>query len=124
MEYDLATHLKALTAITPAALTAATDGAIIDTAEFNSLTFSVNVGALTTAGVLTLTEGDESDLSDGATVSTDDIIGTLPVPDTADSAYWFGYIGKKRYVQLSFASGDMTIGATAILGHPYTVPTL
>ncbi len=124
MEYDLATHLEPVQAIIPAAYTAATDGEIIDTIEFNSLTFAVNTGAFTTDVVLTLLEGDESDMSDAAAVDSDDIIGTLAAPAAANTVEWFGYIGKKRYVQLSIVSGDATLGAVAIKGHALTVPTL
>ena len=43
MEYDLATHLTPVQALAPAAYAAATDGEIIDSIEFNSLTFAVPI---------------------------------------------------------------------------------
>lgn len=126
MEYDLATHLQPVPAIAPAAHTGALDGSIIDCAEFNSLTFVVNIGSVTDTTTLTLLEGDESDMSDGAAVSADDIIGELTTIETADAAStkWFGYIGKKRYVRLSIVSATATLGAVAIKGHALSVPTM
>lgn len=126
MEYDLATHLEPVQAIIPAAYAAADDGEIIDSVDFNSLTFAINIGAVTSTVTLTLLEGDESDMSDAAAVSADDIIGELTTILTTDanSVKWLGYIGKKRYVQLSIVSGDATFGAVAIKGHAVSVPTL
>lgn len=126
MEYDLATHLQAVQAIPPAAYSAAEAGEIIDSIGFNSLTFGINIGAVTSTVTLTLEHGDESDLSDAAVVAAEDIIGALTTIETGDasSAMWFGYIGKKRYVRLSIASGEATVGIVAIKGHAITVPTL
>lgn len=126
MEYDLASHLEPVQALAPAAYAAATDGEIIDSVEFNSLTFAINIGAVTAQTTLTLLEGDESDMSDAAAVAADDIIGELTTIETTDatSTKWLGYIGKKRYVQLSVVSGDATIGAVAIKGHAVSVPTM
>lgn len=125
MEYDLKTHVKPFAAINPAAINSATDGEIIDSLTFNSMTFLLSIGAVTAATTLKLEHGDESDLSDAATVTDFDIVGEVPAIATgdADSTKWFGYIGKKRYVRLSVVSGDATLGAIALLGHPNSVPT-
>lgn len=125
MEYDLKTHVKPLPAINPDAITSATDGEIIDSLTFNSMTFIVSIGDVTSATTLKLEHGDAEDLSDKETVDASDIIGEVPAITTSDddTTKWFGYIGKKRYVRLSVASGDATLGAVALLGHPNSVPT-
>lgn len=126
MEYDLATHLSPVQALAPAALTSETAGNIIDSMGFESLTFTINAGAVAAQSVLTLEHGDASDLSDAATVDADDLIGELVPLETGDanSTLWFGYIGKKRYVRITFTSGDATVGIVAVKGHPHSMPTL
>ncbi len=126
MEYDLASHLEPVQGLAPLARTAAEDGVIIDSLGFNSLTFAINIGAVAATTTLTLQHGDESDLSDAAAVDSDEIIGELTTIETTDasSAMWLGYIGKKRYVRLSYTSGDSTVGIVAIKGHAISVPTL
>ena len=110
----------------------ATAGAIIDTAGFESLEFVIQSGTLTD-GTYTpsLTEGDASDLSDGATVAAGDMIGTVAAATfaaTDDNAVKrIGYKGSKRYVRLTVTSAGTTsggtVGAVAILGHPHSAPT-
>lgn len=125
MEYSLKAQIKPLTAIAPAAISAATDGVIIDSMGFESMNFVIALGAVAASTTLKLEHGDEADLSDKADVTAFDIVGEVPAIVTGDAngTKWFSYIGKKRYVRLSVASGDATIGAVAVMGHPYTVPT-
>lgn len=125
MEYDLKTQIKPLMALNPEALTSQTNGTIIDSIGFESMTFVVAAGAITTAIVTKLQHGDASDLADAVDVPADDLIGALPgfTASEDNETRWVGYIGKKRYVRLVFVSGDATVGATAIMGHPHSKPT-
>lgn len=125
MEYSLKAHIKPIVAIAPAAIASATDGEIIDSMGFESMNFVISLGVVGGATTLKLEHGDESDLSDAAAVTDFDIVGEVPAIATSDAngTKWFSYIGKKRYVKLSVVSGDATLGAVAVMGHPYTVPT-
>jgi hypothetical protein len=106
-------------------------GNIIDSKGFESLDFSILSGTITDGTFTALIEdGDESNLSDAATVASTDLIGTLPVFDFDDSESnlikHVGYRGKKRYVRLSIVSADTaggTISAVAILGNSKSSPT-
>lgn len=103
-----------------------TNGSIIDTQDAESLEFLILSGTLTD-GTYTpsLTEGDESNLSDGATVAADDMIGTVAdatFAATDDNVVKkLGYKGGKRYVRLNItsagASSGGTVSAVAVKGH-------
>lgn len=132
MENDLTSAISPDVAMTTQAITTDTTtvGAIIDSKGFESLDFSVLSGTLTDGDYVALLEdGEDSSLSDAATVATDFIIGTLPVFALSDddTVKHVGYVGKKRYVRLSLVSTNVTTGGTlssvATKGHPKTRPT-
>lgn len=113
---------------------AAIVGNIVDRANFDSLEYSINLGAnAATAGVyaVTLEHGDNSALSDAATVVAPDLSGT-----TANASFGFGdvnktrklgYVGSKRYTRLTITptgnNGAFLMGVIAIQGDPVNAPT-
>lgn len=131
---DLYNNMKALLAISPQEIgsNGAVNGAIIDTAGFESLLFSIAAGTLTDGAYTpSMTEGDESDLSDGTTVAAGDMLGTVAgatfaAADDDDVVKKVGYRGNKQYVRLTLTAASVTNGgffsATAHLGHPRNAP--
>ena len=99
-----------------------TAGAIIDTSGFESCTFLNRVSAFTDGTYTPLIEdGDDAGLSDAAPVADDFLSGTeAALVAAGDSS--IGYVGKKRYVRISFVSASTSTGATvdsvAVLGSP------
>ncbi len=89
-----------------------TNGEIIDTVGFHGLEFVLKSGTVTDgAYTVTLTEGDDAALSDGATVAAADLLGSIAFADTDDdAAKRVGYIGKKRYVRMNVVSTGTTSG--------------
>ena len=125
MEYDLKHHVKPVAALPAGDFTSASNGEIIDTVGYQSLTFLVSIGTVTSASQLKIEHGDDSGLSDAAAVDDSHILDELPAIATSDAngTKWFGYIGKKRYVRVSFVSGNATLGVVGLYGHPNSVPT-
>ena len=105
-----------------------TNGEIIDTAGYHGLEFILKSGTLTDgAYTVTLTEGDDSALSDGATVDSDDLLGSITFAATEDdTAKRVGYIGKKRYVRMNVVSTSTSSGGVldgvAVLFSPNHAP--
>lgn len=127
MEYTLAGSVKPLTALAAQAVTGTVTGEIIDSYDFNSMTFIVSTGAITSDVTLTLEHSDDSGFSSSEVVPSDLVFGDLPSLTSAantDGQVWLGYFGKKRYVRLSVASGSADLSAVALLGHPEQAPTL
>lgn len=125
MEYDLKHHVKPVIALKIADYSGATDGQIIDTVGYESLTFVVATGTVTSASVIKIEHGEKDDLSDATAVDAEHLLDALPsIADTDDDVTkWFGYIGKKRYVRVSFVSGSATMGVVGLYGHPLSMPT-
>jgi hypothetical protein len=102
-----------------------THGVIIDTQGYEGIEFVLRTSAYTD-GTFTasLTEGDDSGLSDGATATL--LIGTFPALSAANKTGRFGYRGHKRYVRLEVVSTGVTSGAhvsgTALLAFPSVAP--
>ena len=107
---------------------------IIPTAGYDSLTLVLLTGtdadADATFAVL-VEDGDDSALSDAATVAAANLLGTVAL-----AGYTFaddgktrkiGYIGNKAYVRVTVTpsanTGNMFLGGVAILGHPRNAPT-
>lgn len=131
-EYDLHHNIKTVISLAAQTINSNTTtvGAIIDTAGFESVEFSVQVGTITDgAYALVLEQGDDSGLSDAAAVPSDEVLGDLTgfVAADDDSVKRVGSIGKKRYQRLSIVSTGVTTGAAgvaaqAILGHAHSNP--
>ena len=108
---------------------ATSDGNIIDTFGYEGCEFVPVAGTITTGGITPfLFAGAASDLSDGATVSATDLLGSFAnFGDAADNtAQHVGYTGAKRYARLSYTRGascNGTFGAVCILGHKRHGPT-
>jgi hypothetical protein len=107
-----------------------TNGVIIDTKGYESITFIFHSATLT-AGTFTplIQDGEDSGLSDAAAVADDFLIGTeagAAFAATDDNkTKRIGYVGKKRYVRfnvVSASSADGTVGVVAVLGHAKTLP--
>lgn len=125
--YDNASLLKFAKALNIQAITASSTvvGNSIDTKGFESLTFLYEVGARTD-GTFTVLIQDSDDDSTFADVVDNFLIGTESAINTANTIKKIGYVGKKRYVKLSFVASAVTSGATvsatAILSHSATNP--
>lgn len=106
-----------------------TDGAIIDTAHYESLEFYLASGTITD-GVYTaqLFHGNDPALSDGVQLTGEEVLGSAVFSLAADSnkTRRIGYVGKKRYVRLRIVSTGVTtggtVGAIAVLGTPHHAP--
>jgi hypothetical protein len=135
MLFDLVSKLKVTQAIIPAARTATfATGDIIDLQGYESVMFVVHAGAVTTADssnfvTFTIVAGDADDLTGGATVSGDDLLGSNPVinatTDADEVIGKVGYRGTKRYARLvatETGATDALYGAVAILGNARTEP--
>ena len=135
MEYDSHNRMTAAIAFKLQAIVSDTTtvGEIIDTEGYESLEYLIETGTLTDGDYqVLLQEGDDSGLSDAATLPTVDTIGPLPVFDEDtddDKILRVGSVGKKRYQRLSIVStnfasaGVLMIGAQAVLGHAKHLPT-
>jgi hypothetical protein len=138
MRSDLFNNIHPIRALSPVA--AATSNTaivsqIIDTANFDSLTFVINVGTNTDTDALftvLVEDGDNNALSDAAAVDDKFLLGTEALAsfrfDDDNETRKIGYIGSKRYVRLTITpslndSGNIFLAATAILSHPRNVPT-
>lgn len=133
MDYDLKSSISTEVGLNfgSIATNTTTVGNIIDSAGFASLVFSLVTGTVSDGDyTLVIEHGDDSALSDAATVASIDLIGGLPsfTADTDDNlSKDVGYVGKKRYVRASIVSANTTIGAVigvvAIKGNALSKPT-
>lgn len=130
--HDMHHHTTQLAALAIAAITTntTTSGIIIPMAGYEALEFLLLPGTITDgAYAISLEEGDDSGLSDAATVSAAETLGDADLADTDDdTAKRIGYIGKKDYVRLSIVSTGVTTGvdglaAIALLGNAHHQPT-
>lgn len=108
-----------------------TNGNIIDVQGFDAFEFYITSGTLTdgTYAIL-IQDGEESDLSDAADVTDENLTVTeasVGFADTDDNTIkHIGYIGNKRYVRLSIVSTGTTsggvFGAVSVQGFPSDGP--
>lgn len=105
-----------------------TSGAIIDTAQYESLEFYIQSATLTD-GTYTaqIWHGNDSGLSDAVQLTGEEVLGSAVFILTDDNkTKRIGYVGKKRYVQLRIVSTGVTtggtLGAVAVLGTPLHGP--
>jgi len=127
---------KRVQLLDPVTLTSSQNSDILDTAGFEALNLSVLIGQSgdTLSGSVKwdykVQHGDQSDLSDAADVSADDLIGAFTTVDDAaedETQQSVGYIGGKRYVRVVItATGTHTNGTPhavlATLGHAIHQP--
>jgi len=108
-------------------------GAIIDRLGYDSLTYVIQTGVLTTAGAtykITMEEGNQANLSDTALVGVNDIIGDL-TPSFAgaapNSVFKIGYVGAKRYTRITITptgnAAATNFSAVAVMENPSIMAT-
>lgn len=128
-------NTKVSKAFAYASRTATGNGEIIDTRGFNALTFVVQLATVTTADssnyfTLTLQHGDDSGLSDAATVTAaTGLLGSNLVINDAttqsDFVGMMGYAGNKRYVRLvatETGTASAAFSAVAVQELPHVAP--
>lgn len=109
-----------------------TNGNIVDTKGYDSVTFVFVTGTVTDGDYTVLIQdGDDSGLSDAAAVADAQLTNTEAdtsfTADTDDNvSKTIGYLGNKRYVRFNVVSTNTstgaTVGAIALLGHPDVSP--
>ena len=120
---DLKSNIEVVQGLAPAVHAATkADSAVVDLQGCDSACVVINTGAIASDGdfAISLSHGDESDLSDGTAASGDDLLGSFPASLAADSAYCVGYRGGKRYVRVVITkAGGTSIAAGAVIvkGH-------
>ena len=134
---DLHNAIKVSPAINPGAIitgNGTTTGATIDRQGFKSLEFIIQTGTVTDgAWVITVYEGDASNMSDEAAVALASVIppvagtSTVAIAATDDNVTKkIGYVGTKRYVRIKAVQSGATTGgylaATAVQGAPHLKP--
>ena len=132
---DLNSVIKVVPAIPPQLITgpASVQSAIIDTVDYESLTFVLLSATITTGDfTFTLDHGNEPDLSDAQPVQApesqgSELFGVSPLFGAPESnaVRRLGYRGDKRYVRATIVgnpTGVGTLGCVAIQGHPRIAP--
>lgn len=129
---DLFNHINPKVAFAPAA--AITDNtaavcAIIDRLGFESVTYLIETGVEADADAtftVSIVEGNDSALADGAAVAAQDLLGTTALASFTfandGQCFKLGYIGTKRYTRVTITpannTGNFFVSAIAVLGHP------
>lgn len=117
---DLATNLKVSRAISPvsAADNTALVSQIIDVKGFDALAFLIALGSIADVDAtfaVTVTESDASNMAGANAVAADELTGTLVGASfnfaADDTCKKIGYIGSKRYVQLTITPANNTSAA-------------
>lgn len=123
MEQSLVSQILIENALAPAAYSAATDGITITSGVFQSLTFVAHVFDFTSDVTLKV---EHSDIEAGpfSSVEEGDVIYPENLVFDALGIKQFGYIGKKDFVRVNFASGEASVAIYATKGHPERVPTI
>ena len=109
-------------------------GQIIDRAGYDSLVYAIATGTLADADAtftVLLEDGDNSGLSDAATVVSANLNGTAALASFLfsddDKCFKLGYVGGKRYTRMTITpganTGNAAFGVVAILGNPVNAPT-
>ena len=134
MEFDLHSRVKIVDCIPPEALAVDTNGAAVDTLNFNGLEYVIHVGAAFVGGGYDVTIEQSPDDGSGSptgvwtAVPADETLGALPqvvITDT-DLVLRVGSIGKERHQRAVLTeTGTITagvIGVSAILSHARDMP--
>lgn len=127
MEQSLVSQIYAQRSLEYTPRTSRSVGEMIDSINFQSLTFIIDVGTTGSASTVTIEHSDDTTnwtpiAKDDASLYDDGIYYNPDIPGgVTDTRYQVGYIGKKRYVRV-VVDGTNTIGVTHIWGHPERVP--
>lgn len=136
---DLHSNAKQILAINPVALgtTGAIAGAIIDRQGYGGVEFLVTYGSVVTTGTVVTALLKEGDVTGTLTSVADaDMLGTEALASLAAGARVagtgkevvkrLGYIGTKRYCQLTLTGSGTTsvgiVGAAALMVNPQVAP--
>jgi hypothetical protein len=117
---DLHNVISAAVAVDTTAISADgnTAGNIIDMADTLAIEFVLQTGAVTAGNVTMLVEeGDESDLSDAATVPATNLLGTAATVTAANTIDRVGYLKRRRYVRVTLVAAgtaNLTAGVVAV----------
>lgn len=127
MNRELSSMIGTARCLDPAVLAGNTNGSVVDTLGYDSVTIVAAVGAIAGAGNMTLKiqEGDQANLSDAADVAATDLTTAFATPLVTNTTQRIGYRGAKRYIRLvgTLNSGtSVAVGAVAILAHAQTKP--
>lgn len=117
-----------------AANDAAIVSAVINIADYNTLSFFILLGVLADAAFTTtvlVEHGDTANLADAAAVPDDMLVGTEALASFTEAddgeCRKIGYLGGKQYVRLTITpngnAGNLPVSALALLGHPRHGPT-
>jgi hypothetical protein len=124
---DLFSNIAAKLALAPAVQSAAVQGPAIDTLGFDSLAFTVNTGAIVSAGDfgVKVQESDTTTGGDFTDAAADVVDSNAPATLAANSTYKLGYTGHKRYARLALTKAGGTsiaAGASGVLGNASSRP--
>ncbi len=132
---DSLNNTKVSKAFAYASRTASGNGEIIDVRGFSSLNFVIQLATVTTADssnyfTFTLQHGDDSGLSDAATVTAaTGLLGSnLVINDSgtqSDTIGMMGYAGGKRYVRLvatETGTASAAFSSVAVQEKPHVAP--
>jgi hypothetical protein len=135
MGRDLHDNITLRTAIPPISISTnvATLSSIIDRQGYESLEFVILSGLIasgTAVFTVALSHGESPTLADGAAVDPTQTLGTIAGASftfaNPSSQFRLGYVGGKRYVQVTITTTNNAlaalIAAVAILGHPAKAP--
>ncbi len=133
---DLHSNIHTVQVLAPVSFATNTPlvGAIVDRSGFDSLEYSIALGANAgAAGAYTvlLEEGNDPALADNTTVAAGDLRGTIANTSWAytdvNKTRQLGYVGTKRYTRMTITPSAnvaaVLVAVTAILGNPVNAPT-
>ncbi|TGQ19317.1 hypothetical protein [Mesorhizobium sp. M00.F.Ca.ET.217.01.1.1] len=137
-KFDLHNHINPKRGISPVAA-AQTDNTaivsqIVDTLGYGSVEFLILTGSLADADAtftVLVEHGDQSNLSDAATPSAGELLGTAALASFTfaddDKVFKIGYVGSKRYVRVTITpannTGNACVAGVWLLGHAVLQPT-
>ncbi len=136
MGRDLHDNITLRTAIPPVSISTnvGTFSTIVDRQGYESLEFLILSGLITSGTAVfavAMLHGESPTLADGAAVDPTQILGTIAGASftfaNPSSQFRLGYVGGKRFVQISITTTNNAaaalLAAVAILGHPAKAPT-
>jgi hypothetical protein len=106
--------------------TAAKVGPTIDMKGHEALDLCFNFEITTGSASVAVYEGDASNMSDEALVSSDNLIGEDETSTTGTQTVHIGYVGNKRYVRAKVTGADtpnMVAAGIAYKGEAHHAPT-
>lgn len=142
MKTAMKDKVKVIQVLDPDTVTATGATTGVDTADFGSVMFVVNVGAFATftgSNKLSLTVQDSEVDTDGSYANCVDadiydaedgangIAKVLDATDDDDAVHVIHYRGNKRYVRLNIVEAgtvSVILGVTAVCGNPELMPPL